>query len=98
MVYGVVKQSGGYIWVYSEPSTGATFKIYLPRVMDPADETATVVPGSSPRGKETILSAEDEESVREIVSGFLESKGYQVLAADDGVCAQHIANAHNRVI
>jgi len=94
MVYGVVKQSGGYIWVYSEPSMGATFKIYLPRVMDPADETATVVSGSSPRGKETILFAEDEESVREIVSGFLESKGYQVLAADDGACAMQIAKTH----
>src|SRR5260370_34995135 len=96
MVYGVVKQSGGYIWVYSETSIGATFKIYLPRVMDPADETATVVPGSSPRGKETILFAEDEESVREIVSGFLESKGYQVLAAADAACAEQIAKAPNR--
>ncbi len=94
MVYGVVKQSGGYIWVYSEPGKGAAFKIYLPRVMDPADETATVVSVSSPRGKETILFAEDEESVREIVSGFLESKGYQVLTADDGVVAEQIAKSH----
>lgn len=94
MVYGVVKQSGGYIWVYSEPARGATFKIYLPRVMDPADETATVVSVTSPRGKETILLAEDEEGVREIVSGFLESKGYQVLTAEDGVSAEQIAKLH----
>jgi PAS domain S-box-containing protein len=94
MVYGVVKQSGGYIWVYSEPGKGAAFKIYLPQVMDPVDETATIVSISSPRGKETILFAEDEESVREIVSGFLESKGYQVLAADDGVSAEEIARSH----
>src|SRR5229473_4232110 len=94
MVYGVVKQSGGYIWVYSEPTRGATFKIYLPRVTDLADETAAVVSVSSPRGKETILLAEDEESVREIVSGFLESKGYQVLAADNGVSAELIAKSH----
>ncbi len=94
MVYGVVKQSGGYIWVYSEPGRGAAFKIYLPRVTDPADETAAVVSVSSPRGKETILFAEDEESVREIVSGFLESKGYQVLAADDGISAKQIAKSH----
>jgi len=94
MVYGVVKQSGGYIWVYSEPAKGATFKIYLPRVTDCVDETATVVSVSSPRGKETILFAEDEESVREIVSGFLESKGYQVLTAADGVAARQIAESH----
>jgi len=94
MVYGVVKQSGGYIWVYSEPAKGATFKIYLPRVTDCVDETATVVSVSSPRGKETILFAEDEESVREIVSSFLESKGYQVLTAADGVAARQIAESH----
>ena len=98
MVYGVVKQSGGYIWVYSEPGRGATFKIYLPRVTDAADETATVASVSSPRGKETILLAEDEESVREIVSTFLESKGYQVLVATDGVSAVQVAKSHNSEI
>jgi PAS domain S-box-containing protein len=95
MVYGIVKQSGGYIWVYSEPGRGATFKIYLPQVTDPGDETGTIVSASSPRGKETILFAEDEESVREIVSGFLESKGYQVLEAADGASAEQIAKSHN---
>ena len=94
MVYGIVKQSGGYIWVYGEPGRGAAFKIYLPRVTDLADETAALVSVSSPRGKETILLAEDEESVREVVSGFLESKGYQVLAADNGVSAELIAKSH----
>jgi two-component system, cell cycle sensor histidine kinase and response regulator CckA len=98
MVYGVVKQSGGYIWVYSEPGRGAAFKIYLPRVADRADHTATVVSVSSPRGEETILFAEDEEGVREIVTGFLESQGYQVLAAADGVCAMQIAKSHKSEI
>src|SRR5260370_40865644 len=83
------------MWVYREATRGATFKIYLPRVTALADETAAVVSVSSPRGKETILLAEDEESVREIVSGFLESKGYQVLAADNGVSAEQIAKSHN---
>jgi len=95
MVYGIVKQSGGYIWVYSEPGHGATFKIYLPQVTEPVDERAPVVSGSSPPGKETILFAEDEESVREIVSGFLESKGYRVLAAADGDSAKQMAKSHN---
>jgi len=94
MVYGFVKQSGGYVWVYSEVGRGTTFKIYLPRVTDSVDETATVVSVASPRGKETILFAEDEESVREIISGFLESKGYQVLTAPDGVSAKEIAKSH----
>jgi PAS domain S-box-containing protein len=94
MVYGIVKQSGGYIWVYSEPGRGATFKIYLPQVTDQANGTAAVVSVSSPRGNETILFAEDEESVREIVSGFLESKGYQVLAVADGVSAMAMAKSH----
>lgn len=95
MAYGVVKQSGGYIWVYSEPAKGTTFKIYLPLVADPAEDNATVQVLSAPRGNETILFAEDEEGVRELVSSFLESKGYQVLAAADGVSARQLAESHN---
>ena len=95
MVYGVVKQSGGYIWVYSEPAKGATFKIYLPHVADHAEENAPVEAVSAPRGNETILFAEDEEGVRELVSSFLESKGYRVLPAADGVSARQTARSHN---
>ncbi|HWZ97207.1 MAG TPA: PAS domain S-box protein [Candidatus Dormibacteraeota bacterium] len=84
-VYGVVKQSGGFIWVYSEKGKGATFKIYLPRVDEAADEvghahTSTQVM----RGTETVLLAEDEQDVREVAREFLESAGYTVILAANG--------------
>jgi len=84
-VYGVVKQSGGFIWVYSELGKGATFKIYLPRVEEAVEEaghpTATT---QVMRGTETILLAEDEQDVREVAREFLESAGYKVLLAANG--------------
>jgi len=91
-VYGVVKQSGGFIWVYSEPSKGTTFKIYLPRV----DEAAAVATRSSApdqvlRGTETVLLTEDEQDVREVAREFLESAGYQVLQAPSGEAALRLA-------
>ena len=94
-VYGVVKQSGGYIYVYSEVDRGTTFKIYLPQVVaeldKPAGEVAT--PGQV-RGSETILFVEDEQSVRELVREYLGATGYRVLEASDGVEALKIASAH----
>jgi two-component system, cell cycle sensor histidine kinase and response regulator CckA len=98
-VYGVVKQSGGFVWVYSELGKGTTFKIYLPRV----DEAAAAIIGlSSPaqvlRGKETVLLAEDEQDVREVAREFLESAGYQVLQAPSGEAALKLAAAHKGVI
>jgi CheY-like chemotaxis protein len=84
-VYGIVKQSGGSIWVYSEVGQGTTFKIYLPRI-DAAvesEESATGL-GAAPRGHETILLVEDEEMVRELSKEILESYGYVVISAPDG--------------
>jgi two-component system, cell cycle sensor histidine kinase and response regulator CckA len=91
-VYGVVKQSGGFIWVYSEVGKGATFKVYLPRVDGPVEEIGHAVPSSQVmRGTETILLAEDEQDVREVAREFLESAGYTVLLAANG--AEALARA-----
>ena len=94
-VYGVVKQSGGFIWVYSEVDHGTTFKIYLPLVATAAEKTAVEKSaGGPPPGNETILFVEDEESVRELVRDYLRTNGYRVLEASDGIQALDIAAAH----
>jgi len=92
-VYGVVKQSGGFIWVYSEVGKGTSFKIYLPRVDQP-EEKGNVPQGlaEAPRGTETILLAEDEHDVREVAREFLESGGYTVIEARDGADALRLAS------
>jgi len=94
-VYGIVKQSGGNIWAYSEPRQGTTFKIYLPRVEE-AVETyrPKVAPTASPGGSETILLVEDEGAVRTIVSKILQNKGYTVLEAHHGPEALEICQVH----
>jgi two-component system, cell cycle sensor histidine kinase and response regulator CckA len=90
-VYGVVKQSGGFIWVYSEVDRGSCFKIYLPRVDQPVEEIGTAQSASkAPRGTATILVAEDEQDVREVAREFLESGGYTVIEARDGAEAVKI--------
>lgn len=82
MVYGIVKQSGGYIWVYSEPNQGTTFKIYLPRVDQPVEGTAAEKqPVNVMRGTETILLVEDDPQLRELSSLVLARCGYNVLTA-----------------
>ena len=84
-VYGVVKQSGGFIWVYSEVGRGTSFKIYLPRVDQPVERIGIArTVSEAPRGTETILLAEDEQDVREVAREFLESGGYTVIEARDG--------------
>jgi CheY-like chemotaxis protein len=94
-VYGVVKQSGGFIWVYSEVGKGTCFKIYLPRVDQPADKPGAPLPYSeAPRGTETVLLAEDEHDVREVAREFLESGGYTVIEAHDGATALRLAAEH----
>jgi two-component system, cell cycle sensor histidine kinase and response regulator CckA len=98
-VYGVVKQSGGFIWVYSELGQGSTFKIYLPRVDEPAASIPMVhIPSSLARGTETVLLAEDEQDVREVAREFLESAGYTVLEAAGGDAALEISATHSGAI
>jgi two-component system cell cycle sensor histidine kinase/response regulator CckA len=94
-VYGVVKQSGGFIWVYSEVDHGTTFKIYLPQVSADLERGVPekTLGGTHP-GTETVLFVEDEESVRELVRDYLGKSGYRVLEAADGIQALEIATAH----
>ncbi len=99
MVYGIVKQSGGYIWVYSEPESGTTFKIYLPRVDQPAE---TVVPERHPkdvnRGSETILLVEDDPQLRQLGSTVLTEFGYKVLVAENPEQGLALCQANQRRI
>lgn len=91
-VYGVVKQSGGYIGVESEPGKGAKFEIYLPRVHDRVEAPAAPQPRAAAiSGRETVLVVEDEAAVRELAAEFLRFAGYTVLAAQDGNEALSIA-------
>jgi CheY-like chemotaxis protein len=99
-VYGIVKQSGGYIWADSEPGKGTTFKIYFPRI----EELASTVEAAKaqvglPSGSETILLVEDEEPVRSLLRGILKARGYAVLEAGRPeeallICQQHEGPIH----
>jgi signal transduction histidine kinase len=99
MVYGIVKQSGGNIWVYSEPGQGASFKIYLPRIEQPIDGSQAGSSLPAPvHGVETILLVEDEDSVRDLTRDILEAHGYTVLEARHGVEALRISEQHSGAI
>jgi len=101
-VYGIVKQSGGYIWVHSEVGRGTTFKIYLPRVASTGEAvTHVAVPVEYRKvepGRETILLVEDEPNLRYLARQYLEKQGYRVIEAADGAVAVQIAVAHEGVI
>jgi two-component system cell cycle sensor histidine kinase/response regulator CckA len=93
--YGIVKQSEGFIWVYSEPGLGTTFKIYLPRVHRASEvERPPVIP-SSPGGRETVLVVEDEAAVRASTTEFLIGRGYTVLTAENGVDALQVSRNYS---
>ncbi len=93
-VYGIVKQSGGDIWVYSEPGHGSAFKIYLPAVTARLSAAAKVVtaPETAPRGSETILVVEDDEAVRRLARLILERAGYRIIDAENPKEAVRVAD------
>jgi len=101
-VYGIVKQSGGYIWVYSELGKGTSFKIYMPHVTP--EEVAAVEKPAAPAvvpletARETILVVEDEVNLRRLTRQFLDNQGYTVLEAADGAEAVQICVAHQGII
>jgi signal transduction histidine kinase/CheY-like chemotaxis protein len=99
-VYGIVKQSDGYIWVDSEPDRGTRIRIYLPRVAEPPDllEVKKAPSKSTPRGHETVLLVEDEEGVRELIAEWLSGHGYTVLTATNGAEALALAAKEPRDI
>ena len=95
-IYGIVKQSGGFIWVYSEPGQGTTFKIYFPRIEEavPMAEPAQVPTPKLAKGSETILVVEDEAGVRTLACETLKAMGYNVLEAEGATQALEIAKQY----
>jgi PAS domain S-box-containing protein len=96
-VYGIVKQSEGYIWLYSETGKGTSFKIYLPRFSATGEALATqpaLAQEQTSKGHETILLVEDEENLRRLARQSLENQGYNVIDAPDGAAAIKISQAH----
>jgi len=96
-IYGVVRQSGGHIWLYSEPGQGTTFKVYFPLVRDELSEPEASQPDVA-GGSETILLVEDEDAVRDLARTILMRKGYRVLAAADPREALRIVETHTGTI
>jgi PAS domain S-box-containing protein len=93
-VYSIVKQSGGYIWAYSEPGHGTTFKIYLPRVAGTPEQLASETPAPLAIGSETVLLVEDQTEVRKLTSRILEARGYTVLPAENAGEAVQLAERY----
>ncbi len=97
-VYGVVKQSGGYISVYSELGQGTSFKIYLPRTDEPVTQVRSIDGEETARGWETVLLVEDSQPLRELARELLEKNGYTVLEAANGADAIRVAEKHQEPI
>jgi two-component system, cell cycle sensor histidine kinase and response regulator CckA len=98
-VYGIVKQSNGYVFAQSEPGAGTTFYVYLPRVEDATEELSPAKSQPTEAGGcETVLLVEDEDSVRELVRVTLASRGYNVLEAENGECGLHLAEEYKENI
>jgi signal transduction histidine kinase/CheY-like chemotaxis protein len=98
-VYGIVKQSGGYIWVDSAPGKGTRFEVYLPQTAGVASPlSASSKPSPCDRGRGTVLLAEDEDAVRELAGEFLRTSGYEVIAAKDGLDALELAGKQKNPI
>ncbi len=94
-VHGIVKQSRGHIWVYSELGRGTTFKVYLPEVGGPATEVEEPAPARAAGGAETVLVVEDDDSLRALVVRVLRSLGYRVLEAPEGTSALILSKTHD---
>ena len=95
--YGIIKQSRGHISAYSEVGAGTTFKIYLPSVVAPATAVLEQTTGPAPTGEGTVLVAEDEPPLRDLVAGVLKKAGYRVLEAGDGVEALTVTEQEEEI-
>jgi CheY-like chemotaxis protein len=93
-VYGIVRQSEGAVWVYSQPGRGTTFKVYLPRVNQEPEAAPAAPAGAIRGGTETVLLVEDESVVRTLVRSTLRQRGYVVLEAENGAQALEISSGH----
>jgi len=97
-VYGIIRQHEGMVRVYSELNKGTTFKVYLPAFERPADTVGSKIEGLPPGGTETILVAEDDESLRDLACRTLEHAGYRVIAAADGAEALELFEKNEKAI